>query len=40
MLIAITQRTEYVDHQFDLTYKYIKVIYTSHLSTQSFQDLE
>jgi len=40
MLIAITQRTEYIDHQFDLTtHKCIKVIYTSHLSIQSSQDL-
>jgi hypothetical protein len=33
MLIAITQRTEYIDHHVDLTHKCIKVIYTSHLST-------
>jgi len=31
MLIAITKRIEYVDYQFDLTFKCIKVIYTSHL---------
>jgi hypothetical protein len=36
MLIAITQRTEYFDHQFELTHKCIKMIYTSHLSIQSF----
>jgi hypothetical protein len=40
MLIVITQCTEYVDHEFDLTHICIKVIYTSHLSTQSSQDLE
>jgi hypothetical protein len=40
IFIAIIQCTEYVDHQFDLTYKCIKVIYTSHLSTHSSQDLE
>jgi len=34
-LITITQRNEYVGHQFDLTHKYIKMIYTSHLSIQS-----
>jgi hypothetical protein len=40
MLIAITEHTDYVDYHFDLAYKCIKVIYTSHLSTQSFQDLK
>jgi hypothetical protein len=40
MLIEITQRTENVDYQFGPTHKCIKVIYTSHLSTQLFQDLE
>jgi hypothetical protein len=33
MLIAITQHTKNVDHNIDLTHKYINVIYTSHLST-------
>jgi len=39
MLIAITQSIEYVNHQYDLTHKCIKVVYTLHLSTQSSQDL-
>jgi hypothetical protein len=40
MLIAISKCTENVDHNIGLTYKCIKVIYTSHVSTQSPQDLE
>jgi hypothetical protein len=40
MLIAITQRTENVDHNIGLTPNCIKVIYTSYISTQSSQDLE
>jgi hypothetical protein len=35
MLIAITQRTKYIDRHFDLTHKCIKVIYTSHMNTQA-----
>jgi len=40
ILYVITQRIEDVDHNKGLTHKCIKVIYTSHLSTQSPQDLE
>jgi hypothetical protein len=40
MLSMITQHTEDVDHNKNFTHKCIKVIYTSHLSTQSSQDLE
>jgi hypothetical protein len=40
MLIAIAQRTTNVEHHIGLTHKCIKVIYTSHLSTQLSQDLE
>jgi hypothetical protein len=40
MLYVITQHTEDVDHNKCLSDKCIKVVYTSHLSTQSSKDLE
>jgi hypothetical protein len=40
MLITIIQHTDYVDYHFDLAHKCIKVIYTSHMRTQSSQDLK
>jgi hypothetical protein len=40
MLHVITQRIEDVDHNKVFTHKYIKVISTSHMSSQSSKDLE
>jgi hypothetical protein len=39
MLHAITQRIEVLTSDL-ISFLYIKVTYTSHLSSQSFQDLE